>query len=421
MPHGGRRGRAAALGTYPLQVSSSRVDNARSSTAMSRRIAMVASHIVAVPTSSGQQSEAALADDDARSPLNLGADGFAEMDPDLSVNAGHSPEELLKRRLRCLADHGFVIIDDFETHPLLPRLEQASRSIHALCDAKVPLSLDTSRTYVHRVSEKRGESRGEQWTGTQHTFRGEEAWAIRGVLHPDWREYVSDQPVFAEFLTSPETLDFVERWSGLTPQSPLAMSDATLFVNPREADFSEGWHRDTRWHGGSDSNQQDKAATPPDWSPEAEKKRWAELQAQFHGQLDRGLNAGGVSMFLALVEDDGCHELVPGSHRDWRKDAQYERLRRLDGKSGHAPMPDAVPIRLKAGQGLVRNGVTIHRGRTKADKERLTMSWGWSKGSSGEWMHTGAQLMSSPERTRRCAANLKLPHISRASDKDDSL
>jgi hypothetical protein len=88
-------------------------------------------------------------------------------------------------------------------------------------------------------------------------------------------------------------------------------------------------------------------------------------------------------MFMALAEDDGCHELVPKSHREWRKDSQYEVLRRLNGKSGHAPMEDAVAIRLKPGQGLVRDGVTIHRGRTQADKERLTLSWGWSKGSDG--------------------------------------
>jgi hypothetical protein len=365
---------------------------------MSRRVATVASHILVSNSvaefSGGQQSAGAggtlaqvqdfVASGEVAPTLHLGASGFAEMDPQLSVNSGHSPDVLLERRLRCLAEYGFVIIDDFESHPLLPRLEQASRSIHALCNAKIPLSLDTSRTYVHRVSEQRGESRGEQWTGTQHTFRGEEAWAIRGLLHPDWREFVPDQPVFAEFLSSPETLEFVNRWTGLTPQSPLAMSDATLFVNPREADFSEGWHRDTRWHGGSDSNQQDKAATPPDWSPEAERTRWAELQAQFQGRLERGLGAGGVSMFMALVEDNGCHELVPGSHREWRKDSQYQRLRRLDGKSGHAPMEDAIPIRLRPGQALVRDGVTIHRGRTKADQERLTLSWGWSKGTNGE-------------------------------------
>ena len=139
--------------------------------------------------------------------------------------------------------------------------------------------------------------------------------------------------------------------------------------------------RDTRWHGGADANQQDKATVAPDWSPEAERGRWAELQEQLASKLSRprGLAEGGVSMFMALVEDGGCHELVPKSHREWRKDSQYEVLRKLNGKSGHAPMEDAVAIRLAPGQGLVRDGVTIHRGRTRADQERLTLSWGWSK------------------------------------------
>ena len=65
----------------------------------------------------------------------------------------------LQLRLRCLEEHGFVIIDDFESHPLLPRLQAASRSITALSNAKIPLSLDATRSYVHRASEKRGESR----------------------------------------------------------------------------------------------------------------------------------------------------------------------------------------------------------------------------------------------------------------------
>lgn len=138
---------------------------------------------------------------------------------------------------------GFVIIDDFVDHPLLPQMEAAARSITALCNAKVDLSLDTSRSYVHRASEQRGESRGTQWTGTPHVFRGEEAWAIRGLLHPDWKEFVELQPVFAEFLSSPEVLSFLRHWSDLTPEQ-LTMTDATLFVNPREAHFSEGWYTD---------------------------------------------------------------------------------------------------------------------------------------------------------------------------------
>ena len=64
--------------------------------------------------------------------------------------------------------------------------------------------------------------------------------------------------------------------------------------------------RDTRWHGGSDSNQQDKAEVEPDWSPEAERRRWDELQEAFQARRERGFGAGGVSMFMALVEDGGC-------------------------------------------------------------------------------------------------------------------
>ena len=126
----------------------------------------------------------------------------------------------------------------------MERLTAASRTMTALCNAKVPISLDSSKGYVHRTSAMRGESRGAQWTGKEHTFKAEEAWAIRGCLHPAWREYIEDQSVFAEWFCHPETLDFLRRWSGVSPEKdPMTMCDATLFVNPREAHFSEGWHR----------------------------------------------------------------------------------------------------------------------------------------------------------------------------------
>eukprot|EP01050_Picozoa_sp_SAG11_P026919 SAG11_NODE_6622_length_1278_cov_0.744699_2_plen_165_part_00 len=92
-----------------------------------------------------------------------------------------------------------------------------------------------------------------------------------------------------------------------------------------------------------------------------------------------------MSLFLALVDDDvGCHELVPRSHREFRTERQYNVLRKINGAGYHPPLPEAVSVRLRRGQALIRSGVTIHRGNTRADVERLTMVTAFQRRGSGE-------------------------------------
>jgi hypothetical protein len=88
------------------------------------------------------------------------------------------------------------------------------------------------------------------------------------------------------------------------------------------------------------------------------------------------------------------HELVPRSHKAWRSEEERAVLRPLGfdwtepvpGRPRglyqhglHTPLSTGVAIHLEPGQGLIRNGVCIHRGRTLADTERMTLSWGWSR------------------------------------------
>ena len=93
-------------------------------------------------------------------------------------------------------------------------------------------------------------------------------------------------------------------------------------------------------------------------------------------------------MFLALA-DDAAHELVPGSHDRWRTPLEHDVLLPKAMKdqgvpytpswNGEDPLPGQVAIRLKAGEALIRNGATIHTGHTVPDRERNTLSIGWSK------------------------------------------
>ena len=114
--------------------------------------------------------------------------------PHLSIRAGHSAERLFELRRRSFDEQGFVIVDDFQEHPLLPALTAAARRITAAA-VESAAAVDPATAYVHRASPFRGESRGVGWTGATHVFQAEQAWAIRGALHPAWAA-----PSFAEFL-----------------------------------------------------------------------------------------------------------------------------------------------------------------------------------------------------------------------------
>ena len=323
------------------------------------------------------------------------AGAVVTIDPNLSIRAGHSVQRLFELRRQRFARDGFLIVDDFQSHPLLPQLASAARCITAQVNASDAAAVDPTTAYMHRTSPHRGESRSPQWTGAEHVFTRAEAWAIRGALHPVWQT-----PCFAEFLGSPAVLAFVRRWSGgALDAGQLGLPDATLFVNPQEGDFSEGWHRDVRWHGGPSYLQQETQRQAPDVSEPTERSRWAELQVNPEVLQPA---EDGVTMFMALTEDRGCHELVPRSHREWRSAEERAVLRPLGFDwtarstdadpvaSGlyqhglHTKLSSGVAIHLEPGQGLIRNGVCIHRGRTLAHQERMTMSWGWSRAPSVE-------------------------------------
>ena len=49
--------------------------------------------------------------------------------------------------------------------------------------------------------------------------------------------------------------------------------------------------------------------------------------------------------------------------------------------NGKDPLPNQVAVRLKAGEALIRIGSNIHNGHTVPERERNTLSIGWSKWS----------------------------------------
>jgi hypothetical protein len=289
------------------------------------------------------------------------APAFADALPELAA-PGCTPE-----RLAHLEEHGFVIINDFVGNPYIPLLREAGRRVTEACAPENGYSkLDVSRGYIHRANE-------------------DEPWAIRGLVHPAFGE-----PIFAEFHGSPDFLNFVSSWChGLKPED-MVLGGMLLWCNPRQNEHALSWHRDVTWWGTGKpyfAQREVRGEGPEAYSEEVERTRWQEIQENNAKSLTE---RKGVSMFLALVDDE-CHELIPGSHMRWRTPYEHDVLLPKSMKeqgvpytpswNGSDPLPNQLAIRLKAGEALIRNGATIHTGHTVPERERNTLSIGWSRWS----------------------------------------
>ena len=289
------------------------------------------------------------------------ASAFADAKPELAA-PGCTPE-----RLAHLKEHGFVIINDFVGSPWVPLLREAGRRVTEACSLEHGYrKIDCSKGYVHRTGD-------------------EDPWAIRGLIHPAFGE-----PSFAEFHGSEEFLRFVDSWCGGLGSEDLVMSGMLLWCNPRVKEHALGWHRDVTWWGTGKpyfAQREVRGEGPEAYSEEVERKRWEEVRANNAKAI---AERNGVSMFLALVDDE-CHELVPGSHERWRTPFEHDVLLPKAMKeqgvphtpswNGVGPLPDQVAVRLRAGEALIRNGAAIHTGHTVPERERNTLSIGWSKWS----------------------------------------
>ena len=293
------------------------------------------------------------------SPVTYRAPAFADFKREHTV-PGPTPE-----RLAHLAEHGFVIIDDFADSPWIARLREAGRRVAGACAAEVAYDrIDTSKGYVHRTGD-------------------DEPWAIRGIIHPAFGE-----SVFAEFGGSDEFFGFCSAWCDGMCREDVVLGHWLLWCNPRRQDHVLGWHRDLSWWGTGErkpSQRDDRATHVEEYTEEVEHKRWEEVRTDNKKLVEE---RNGVSMFLALTDDE-CHELIPGTHNRWRSPLEHDVLlpRKMKDAgipytpswNGEDPLPGQTAIRLRAGQALIRNGATIHTGHTVPGRERITLSIGWSK------------------------------------------
>lgn len=293
------------------------------------------------------------------------APAFADFKPEHAA-PGPTPE-----RLSHLKEHGFVIINDFVDNPWIPILREAGRRLTEACAPENEYSkLDLTKGYVHRTGD-------------------DEPWAIRGLIHPAFKE-----PCYADFLGSDDFVAFCDAWCGGLKREDMVMNNILLWCNPRKKENSLSWHRDLTWWGTGRKYraQEERDDGPEAYAEDVERARWEEIRADNVKALEE---RNGVSLFLALTDDE-CHELIPGTHDRWRTPLEHDVLLPKKMKelgvphtpswNGEDPLPGQVAIRLKPGEALVRNGATIHTGHTVPERERNTLAIGWSrwKGPSEE-------------------------------------
>jgi hypothetical protein len=106
--------------------------------------------------------------------------------------------------------------------------------------------------------------------------------------------------VFLEYLGLPTIMDTAQRFLG---GQEMQLSDAAPFVNPTEADFSIGWHRDAHWNGAGGGASGPSGSA--DFSEPTERAKWemrtydrspdADIRGRMTEDDDRRINASNMT------------------------------------------------------------------------------------------------------------------------------
>ena len=166
--------------------------------------------------------------------------------------------------------------------------------------------------------------------------------------HPRWhREHGEHWKTIMEMVADPRCLGPVEQiFSGRS-----LFRTPNLFFNPRAGTQEGGWHRDHQF-------------LLPD---EEAVQRYFDEKSRGKVQLE------GIQLQIALIDNDDV-EYVPFSAGRYDSPQEYF-YRCADGRSHNqeAGMPNAMRVRLRAGDAIIFNAAGLHRGRYHADKPRRTL------------------------------------------------
>ncbi len=174
---------------------------------------------------------------------------------------------------------------------------------------------------------------------------------VRSILHmnhPRWhRGRPQDLTAILNAVSDPQ----VTAMADALLEEPAIFQQANFYMNPEES-WEGGWHRDGQYDIYDILDKE---------------KQIAVMEAD-------AVPAREVHMHIALWPS-AAFEMVPGSHRRWETDEQYD-IRMNDYFSD--AMPGRMPVKLEAGDVGFVHVNSIHRGLYPSDVRRRTIfvTWG---------------------------------------------
>ncbi|SQD77557.1 phytanoyl-CoA dioxygenase family protein [Moritella yayanosii] len=175
----------------------------------------------------------------------------------------------------------------------------------------------------------------ELWKEDNAEFYREEAFNSSVITGIEYLE-CDDRLTLFNFISSKKMMDVVE---SVIPANPAFMNTQLFFnpVNPQQKDF---WHRDCQY------------------DHEVEQQKIAVQETQV------------VHLRVPLFDELGM-ELVPGTHKRWDNEEEFNVRQEIKGKVSSDSLSTGLVINLAAGDLLVFSADMIHRGLYGMDRLAL--------------------------------------------------
>ncbi|MEZ9745820.1 phytanoyl-CoA dioxygenase family protein [Vibrio splendidus] len=175
----------------------------------------------------------------------------------------------------------------------------------------------------------------ESWKADNEEFYKEEAFNSSLITGSEYLP-ADDRSVLFDFISSKQVMDVVD---AVIPNKPAFMNTQLFFnpVNPQQKDF---WHRDCQY----------------DYDVDDQMKVIMETQV--------------LHLRVPIFDEPGM-ELIPGTHKRWDNEEEYNVRQEENGKVSSDDISGGKQIPLEAGDLLVFSADMIHRGRYGLDRLAL--------------------------------------------------
>jgi ectoine hydroxylase-related dioxygenase (phytanoyl-CoA dioxygenase family) len=173
------------------------------------------------------------------------------------------------------------------------------------------------------------------WKKDNATFYNEEAFNSSLITGSQYLVY-EDRIKLFNFISSQKMMDIID---AVVKNKP-AFMNTQLFFNPVNSQQKDFWHRDCQY----------------DHDVEIQKIVIHETQV--------------VHLRVPLFDELGM-ELVPGTHKRWDDEEEYNVRQEEKGRESHEDLPKGTKIPLAAGDLLVFSADMIHRGLYGLDRLAL--------------------------------------------------